>query len=39
VAGKKLDRFILVDSIKLDVKPIEEDIARLLATTPVAAEA
>ena len=41
VAGKKLDRFILVDSIKLDVKPIEEDIARILAATatPVAMEA
>jgi len=39
VAGKKLDRFILVDSIKLDVKPIEEDIARILASAPVAAEA
>ena len=41
VAGRKLDRFILVDSIKLDVKPIEEDIARILAATatPAAAEA
>jgi replication factor A1 len=39
VAGKKLDRFILVDSIKLDEKPIEEEIARILAATPVAAEA
>jgi len=41
VAGKKLDRFILVDSIKLDIKPIEEDIARILAVTaaPVAMEA
>jgi replication factor A1 len=41
VAGRKLDRFILVDSIKLDVKPIDEDIARILAATaaPVAMEA
>jgi replication factor A1 len=41
VAGKKLDRFILVDSIKLDVNPIEEDIARIFAATatPVAMEA
>jgi replication factor A1 len=41
VAGRKLDRFILVDSIKLDEKPIEEDIARILAVTamPVAMEA
>jgi replication factor A1 len=41
VAGRRLDRFILVDSIKLDVKPIEEDIARILAATatPVAMEA
>lgn len=41
VSGKKLDRFILVDSIKPDVKPIEKDIARILAATamPNAAEA
>jgi replication factor A1 len=41
VAGRKLDRFILVDSIKLDVKPIEEEIAKILAatSTPVAMEA
>ena len=39
VVGRKLDRFILVDSIKLDVKPIDEDIARILAATPVAMEA
>jgi replication factor A1 len=41
VAGRKLDRFILVDSIKHDEKPIEEEIARILAATatPVAMEA
>jgi replication factor A1 len=41
VAGRKIDRFILVDSIKMDVKPIEEDVARILAATatPVAMEA
>ena len=41
VAGKKLDRFLLVDSIKLDVKPIDEDIVTILAATamPVAMEA
>ncbi|MCZ7394106.1 MAG: replication factor A [Candidatus Methanoperedens sp.] len=41
VTGRKLDRFILVDSIKLDVKPIDEDIKRLLAVTaaPLAMEA
>ncbi|MFA4957620.1 MAG: replication factor A [Candidatus Methanoperedens sp.] len=39
VVGRKLDRFILVDSIKLDIKPIDEDIARILASTPVAMEA
>ncbi len=41
VAGAKLDRFILVETIKLDVKPLEENISRLLATSasPVAQEA
>ncbi len=41
VSGAKLDRFILVDSIKPDVKPIEEDIKRLLAASaaPIAQEA
>jgi hypothetical protein len=34
-------RFILVDTIKQDLKPIEEDIKRILAATaaPVAVEA
>jgi replication factor A1 len=41
VTGAKLDRFILVETIKLDVKPLEENIGRLLATSaaPVAQEA
>jgi len=41
VTGAKLDRFILVDTIKQDVSPIEEDLARVLAATaaPVAMEA
>ncbi len=41
VAGAKLDRFILVETIKLDVKPLEDNISRLLATSaaPVAQEA
>jgi len=39
VAGRKLDRFILVDSIRLDIKPIEEEIAMILAATSVAMEA
>ncbi len=41
VTGAKLDRFILVETIKLDVKPLEENISRLLATSaaPVAQEA
>jgi len=41
VSGSKLDRFILVDSIKPDVKPIEEEIKRILATSaaPIAQEA
>ncbi|NJD77504.1 MAG: replication factor A [Candidatus Methanoperedens sp.] len=38
VSGAKLDRFILVETIKQDVRPIDEDIKRLLAT-PVAQEA
>jgi replication factor A1 len=32
VSGAKLDRFILVESIKQDVKPIEEEIKGLLAS-------
>lgn len=39
VTGAKLDRFILVNTIKQDVKPIEEDIKRVLAATAVAVEA
>jgi replication factor A1 len=41
VSGAKLDRFILVDSIKPDVKPIEEEIKRILAASaaPIAQEA
>ncbi len=31
VSGTKLDRFMLVESIKQDVKPIEEEIKRLQA--------
>ncbi len=38
-SGAKLDRFILVDSIKQDVKPIEEEIKRLAAITAPLAEA
>jgi replication factor A1 len=32
VSGAKLDRFILVESIKQDIKPIEEEIKGLLAS-------
>ena len=32
VSGTKLDRFILVDTISQDVKPIEEEIKKLLAS-------
>ncbi len=39
VSGARLDRFILVDTIRQDVRPIDEDIKRLLAASPVAAEA
>lgn len=41
VSGTKLDRFILVDTISQDVKPIEEEIKKLLAAaaSPVAQEA
>ncbi len=39
VSGAKLDRFILVESIKPDVRPIEEEIKRLLAAAPIAQEA
>ena len=40
VSGAKLDRFILVDTIKLDTTPIEEGIMSLLASAvPVAQEA
>ncbi|VVB95506.1 Uncharacterised protein [uncultured archaeon] len=38
VSGAKLDRFILVETIKQDIRPIDEDIKKLLAT-PVAQEA
>ena len=39
VSGARLDRFILVDTIRQDIRPIDEDIKRLLAASPVAAEA
>ena len=40
VSGAKLDRFILVDTIKLDTTPIEEGIMSLLVSAaPVAQEA
>lgn len=41
VSGAKLDRFLLVDSIKLDVKPIEENMTKILAASaaPIAQEA
>ena len=40
VTGAKLDRFILVETIAPDVKPLEENISRLLSTAaPVAQEA
>ena len=40
VSGSKLDRFILVDKIEQDVKPIDDEIKRLLAgDSPVAQEA
>jgi len=40
VSGAKLDRFILVNTIKLDTTPIEEGIMSLLASAaPVAQEA
>jgi len=40
VSGAKLDRFILVDTIRQDTTPIEEGIMSLLATAaPVAQEA
>jgi len=40
VTGPRLDRFILVDTIKPDETPIEDEIKRLLAATaPVAQEA
>ncbi|SNQ61520.1 replication protein A [Candidatus Methanoperedens nitratireducens] len=32
VSGKRLDRFILVDTISQDVNPMDEDIKKLLAT-------
>ncbi len=39
VSGAKLDRFILVNSIKQDVKPIEEEVKKLLAAAaPQAAQ-
>lgn len=39
VSGAKLDRFILVDAIRQDMKPIEDDIKRLLGVSSVAQEA
>jgi replication factor A1 len=40
VTGAKLDRFILVETITQDVKPLEENISKLLATAaPFAQEA
>jgi replication factor A1 len=40
VSGAKLDRFILVDSIRQDTNPIDEEIIRLLGSAaPVAQEA
>jgi replication factor A1 len=40
VTGAKLDRFILVETIKQDVKPLEENISKLLVTSaPIAQEA
>lgn len=39
VTGTKLDRFILVDTIKPDVRPIKEEINRILAATAAAMEA
>jgi len=41
VTGKKLDRFVLVNSIKQDVKAIADELQRILAATaaPVAQEA
>ncbi len=39
VTGTRLDRFILVDTIMQDVKPIEEEIKRILAATAAAMEA
>ena len=39
VSGPRLDRFILVNTIKQDTRPIDEDIIRLLAASPIAAEA
>jgi len=39
VSGPRLDRFILVNTIRQDTRPIDEDIIRLLAASPIAAEA
>ncbi len=41
VSGAKLDRFLLVESIKPDVKPMDEDMKRILAASaaPIAQEA
>jgi len=39
VSGPRLDRFILVNTIRQDTRPIDEDIVRLLAASPIAAEA
>lgn len=34
VSGGKLDRFILVDSIEQDIRPVEEELGNLLASIP-----
>ena len=39
VTGARLDRFILVNTIRQDVKPVEEDIKRILSAAAVAVEA
>ncbi len=40
VSGAKLDRFILVETIKQDIRPIDEDIKKLFGSVvPVAQEA
>ncbi len=39
VTGPRLDRFILVDTIRQDTTPVEEEIRKMLASTAVAVEA